>query len=158
MWVPGFLAALAESGNVSTACRSVGIDRSTPYDVRKEDADFAAAWDGALDQATDALEAEARRRAHAGLVRKKFDKGQPVIDPETGSQYVEHEYSDTLLIFLLKAHRPEKFRERYEVDAKVKVSGAMEIREIVVTTREQADRLIPHIAGPGGVPGRNGAH
>jgi len=25
------------------------------------------------------------------------------------------EYSDTLLIFLLKAHRPKKYRERYDV-------------------------------------------
>ena len=43
-------------------------------------------------------------------------KGQPIIDPETNRPYVEHEYSDGLLLALLKAHRPGKFREK--IDAK----------------------------------------
>ena len=39
----------------------------------------------------------------------------------------------------------------------VNVRGAVEVREVVVSTREQADRL-PGLAGAGPVPGRNGAH
>lgn len=93
----------------------VGIGRTTAYDWRADDEDFAKAWDEALEDALDKLELEARRRAHDGLIKKKFTpKGRPVIDPATGEQYYEREYSDTLLIFLLKGGRPEKYRERYE--------------------------------------------
>lgn len=60
------------------------------------------------------LELEARRRACEGVERKKFHQGEPVIDPVTGKHYVEREYSDILLICLLKAHRPKKYRERFE--------------------------------------------
>jgi len=82
------------------------------YKWRAADAEFAKAWDGAVEEALDLLELEARRRAHDGLVKKKFGKdGDPVIDPTTGKQYYEREYSDTLMIFLLKGGRPEKYRE-----------------------------------------------
>src|SRR5262249_34293461 len=101
-----------------------------PYQVRKEDEAFALAWDDALEEAADALELEARRRACEGLRKVKFHNGEPIMVPALGPDgrplvtadnqpvlvpYVEHEYSDVLLIFLLKAARPEKFRERYEV-------------------------------------------
>ncbi len=123
-WAPGLLARLAETGNISAACLLVGIDRKTFYKRRDAEPAFAEAVAEALDAACDTLELEARRRAAEGLVRKKFTKaGDPIIDPETKRQYVEREYSDTLLIFLLKAHRPEKFREnvRHEHAGKVEV-------------------------------------
>lgn len=114
-WMPAFLTALSQTGNVTSSCEKAGITRTHAYDVRQVDPEFAAAWQNALEIATDALEQEARRRAHEGLKRYRFTKsGQPILDPETGQPYFEHEYSDTLLIFLLKAHRPEKYRERYE--------------------------------------------
>ena len=59
----------------------------------------------------DDLELEARRRAVEGTERPVFYQGGEV-------GYVR-EYSDTLLIFLLKAHRPNKFRERVEHEHKV---------------------------------------
>ncbi len=37
--------------------------------------------------------------------------GGPILVP-----YVEHEYSDTLLIFLLKGGRPERYRENYHAE------------------------------------------
>ena len=111
----GFLRALSTTGNVTAACRAAKVPRCSAYKHREEDPEFAAAWDEALDEAADRLEEEARRRAVEGVLQKKFTKGgEPIIDPETGEQYVEHVYSDTLLTLLLKAHRPEKFRERFE--------------------------------------------
>ena len=112
VWKRAFLAALAITGNVSASARAAGIERASTYAARNVDDAFAAAWEDAMEQATDALELEARRRAADGMVRKKFtSKGDPIIDPETGLQYIEHEYSDTLMCLLLKAHRPVKFRE-----------------------------------------------
>jgi len=129
-WIKGFLAALGTTGNVSVACGAVGIDRRTAYNRRDADESFAEAWSDALDQSADLLEEEARRRAYQGVRRLKFDHGKPIMVPALGDDglvikdqdgnpelvpYVEHEYSDVLLIFLLKGIRPEKYRERTDV-------------------------------------------
>ena len=129
-WRPAFLAALAEAGNVRLACDAAQIDRTTAYDLRKADQEFAAEWDRALEDAADLLEQEARRRAVDGVRRVKFDRGQPIMVPALGPDgapmlgpdgavimvpYAEHEYSDTLLIFLMKGGNPEKWRDRSEV-------------------------------------------
>lgn len=46
-----FLFALAETGNVSTACAEAGLSRRAAYRLRAhpKGAAFAAAWDAALD-------------------------------------------------------------------------------------------------------------
>lgn len=69
--------------------------------------DFAAQWDEAIETAIDALEHEARRRAVKGVDEPVFYQGNVCG--------VVTRYSDTLLIQLLKAHRPEKYRERHEL-------------------------------------------
>jgi hypothetical protein len=53
------------------------------------------------------LEDEAVRRGREGHLRPVFHQGK-----EIGAI---REYSDTLLIFMLKARRPAKFREQYVV-------------------------------------------
>lgn len=132
------MAALAESGNVRLSCGSVGIERSTAYDLRNSDALFAEAWEHAQDQAADLLEEEARRRAVEGVQRLKFDKGQLITIPLIGSDgkpvldddgkimttpYIEHEYSDTLLIFLMKGANPAKYRDRQQIEHTGKDGG-----------------------------------
>lgn len=113
-WGDIYLKALSETGNVQESCRVAKISRRTPYERQERDKTFAAACKESLEEATEKLELEARRRALHGLERKKFDKGVPLIDPATGEQYVEREYSDTLMIFLLKAHKPDKYREKID--------------------------------------------
>lgn len=113
-WAPRFLAALSR-GNIKAACLAAGVGRQTVYDRRDSDPAFAQAMSDALEDAIDDLEAEAWRRAVDGLEQKKFHKGDPLIDPGTGEQYTEREYSDSLMQLLLKAHRPEKYRDKYEV-------------------------------------------
>lgn len=107
-WRDKFLRRLAATGNVTAACRSAKISRQTAYNARAEDPHFAAAWDEALIVATELLELEARRRAEKGVLDPIYFQGQQVGKIRR--------YSDTLLIFLLKAHAPEKYRERLEVD------------------------------------------
>lgn len=99
-----FLDALAETASVFAACRESGLARRTAYDWRAEDPDFAAAWDKALDIGTDALEDEATRRAFHGYDEPVHYKGKATS--------AIRKYSDTLLIFMLKARRPERFKER----------------------------------------------
>ena len=82
-----FLKTLAAGDSVSKACDAAGIGRRTAYDWRDADEELAAEWDDAVETGTDVLEDEAVQRAKNG--------------------------SDTLLIFMLKARRPEKYKDHY---------------------------------------------
>jgi len=101
-----FLAALALTANVSEAAQAASLGRSAVYVWRNDEAAFAAAWDEAVDEATDRMEREAFRRAVEGTDRPVFGS----LGPGAGSGEVgrTREYSDTLLIFMLKAAGPEK--------------------------------------------------
>ena len=107
-----FLAELAARGNVSAAAAAAGLSRVTFYEWRNADADFAAAWDAALETAIDAMELEARRRAVEGV--QKPIVGRIGKDQDGIITYVT-EYSDQLMTLLLKAHRPDKYRERQDI-------------------------------------------
>ena len=87
-WMERFLALLSETGNVTYAAAGAGVSRFTVYKYRHASADFAARWEAARELGIDGLEDVARERART--------------------------MSDTLLIFMLKAARPEKYRERIE--------------------------------------------
>jgi hypothetical protein len=102
-----FLAALAETGNVVRACLRERVSRSWLYELRSRDEAFAKRWDEAAQQGADVLEEEAYRRAMEGTSKPVFYKGKLVR-----TRVVE--YSDTLLIFLLKGARPEKYRDNWK--------------------------------------------
>ena len=100
-----FCAALATSGgNVARACEAVDICRMTAYEWRSEDEDFAASWDHAKQIGLDALEDEATRRAFEGW-------DEPIVYQGVVTDTMKR-YSDTLLVFLLKGGKPDKYRER----------------------------------------------
>lgn len=102
-----FLDSFLETANVSRACRVASINRATHYDWLASDPEYAEAFREAEEHAADLLEAEARRRAVEGVEEPAgWYQGKP------GGTVTK--YSDTLLIFLLKGARPEKYRERIE--------------------------------------------
>lgn len=123
-----FLQDFAKTGNVSESCTNVGIDRrATVYDWQELDDQFAAGWREAELVATEVLETAARRRAVDGVTTTTpiFHQGEVIYEVE------ETKYSDTLLIFLLKARAPEKYRERVQMqhadaDGKKLPVGAVE--------------------------------
>lgn len=118
-----FLTVLAENGgHVANACKAVKIGRRTAYEWRDDDPEFADRWDDIVETALDDLEQEAHRRAYEGVAKPVFYQGA-----ECGSI---QEYSDTLLMFILRAGRPEKYRERHEV----KNTGANKIEVVYVET------------------------
>jgi formylmethanofuran dehydrogenase subunit B len=107
-----FLDALAKCGVVGDALKAAGIKtRITVNRWRESDEAFSAAYDEALETAADTLETEARRRAVEGVVSIKWvgkgDDREPVE---------EVKYSDTLLLALLKANKPDKFAERSKTE------------------------------------------
>jgi hypothetical protein len=84
-----FLDALALGYSISYACKKLKIGRQTAYDLKKKDEEFAGAWEEAVEQGTEALEDEAVTRAYNG--------------------------SDTMLIFTLKARKPEKYGDKKHI-------------------------------------------
>jgi hypothetical protein len=76
---------------VSQACRAANIGRRSAYDWREDDPEFAKDWDEAEQTAVDKLEQIAFERATT-------DK------------------SDRMLEILLKAHRPDRYVERYKTE------------------------------------------
>jgi len=87
-WSPIFLKELRKTSNVSHSAKTAGVSRRHAYVVKDKNSSFDEDWTDALAEGIDYLEEEAFRRAVEG--------------PKP---------SDLLLIFLLKAHRPERYRE-----------------------------------------------
>lgn len=106
-WAPRFLERIRETGNVSLACKAVRIDRGTFYKAYHRVASFKADYDAALEDAVEMLEAEAWKRATVGRAQNIYHNGEVV-----GTEYVP---SDTLLIFLLKHNKPDKYADRIHV-------------------------------------------
>jgi hypothetical protein len=100
-----FLSVFEKTGINEDGIRAAGIDRTTFYNW-KEDPDFLSLYKKAEDAASDLLEREAVRRAVSGTQKPVFYKGE-----ECG---LIKEYSDTLLMFVMKARKPEKYRDNSE--------------------------------------------
>lgn len=80
--------------------------RTVVYGWQEHDEQFAQEYRQAEIEATETLEAEAFRRAHDGVAEPVFHQGVEVGTVQ--------KYSDTLLIFMLKARNPAKYREKHE--------------------------------------------
>lgn len=120
------LAAFAESGNVSKACRKAKMTRTTFYEWLQKDKKFKKDYDRVLKVAVGLMEDEAKRRALDGVLEPVFYKGEKV-----GSI---RKYSDTLLIVLLKAHAPEKYRERVSTEISGPDGKPIQTEQIITTT------------------------
>ncbi|ANS04709.1 hypothetical protein [uncultured Mediterranean phage] len=144
-----FCQIIALTGNVSEACRQVGIVRSTAYVARKKDKVFADLWDEAEETAADAVEAEMWRRGvegvdrpvvYQGEIRPKLDaKGEKILG-EDGMPVplTIKEFSDPLLIQMAKAKRPEKFNERLQVEG---MGGGNLIVEHVISLKRRTPEI-----------------
>lgn len=121
-----FLTEFARRGSVTGAALAAGITRLQHYSWLRDDKQYAEAFADAEDMAIEALEAEVRRRGHEGVIEPVFYQGKPVGGIR--------KYSDVLLMFLLKALRPDKYRENVNVNH----SGEVNITERLRTGRERA--------------------
>ena len=114
-----YLAALAKGRAPTVAARMAGLARSTVYKWRREDVEFAAAWADCVEQGLDLLEDRAYQRAMKN--------------------------SDQLLMFQLRARRPEVYGRRTD-DTLPRVDIRMTLQE----SRERLRQLgvpLPMIEG-----------
>lgn len=100
-----FLDTLRKSANVSKSALTAGISRAAVYKHRSKNIEFSKEWDDALEESLDMLEEEARRRAYEGIKEGVWYQGE-----EVGETI---KYSDTLMQFLLRAYRPQKFGQGF---------------------------------------------
>lgn len=142
VWTPekesAFLAALTDTANVSRACKAVDIARQTAYDRRDAEPAFAERWQKALELGVEGLEDEATRRAFEGVDEPVFHSGE-----QCGTV---RKYSDTLAIFLLKAHKPAKYRERFDVEHTGRNGGPIQNLNANMTP-EQAAQTYKEVMG-----------
>jgi hypothetical protein len=138
-----FLSAFAKTGNITLSCIAAKIARQTHYNWIEKDPRYPEKFSRAEDESADYLEAEARRRAMNGI-------DEPVIfQGELMGQKVEYndtpeknhfipltvkKYSDTLLIFLMKGARPQKYRDNFRHE--VSGPGGKPIETTTVDRRE----------------------
>jgi hypothetical protein len=120
-WKAAFLTALGEHGMVTLACQTIGIGRSTAYEARQSDEQFALAWADVEELTTEKMEREAYRRAVEGVQRDVLFQGDKVGE--------ERHYSDTLLIFMLKSRRPDRYRDNVKIEHSGTVAHRLEAPE-----------------------------
>jgi hypothetical protein len=106
-----FLDSYAQWANISYACEQAGVPRSNVYYWQENDEQFLQAFRQAESAATERLEREAWRRATEGspYTRTSYYRGEPV-----GTDH-KIEYSDQLMMLLLRARKPDIYREKVDV-------------------------------------------
>ena len=133
-WKRRFLGALARCGNVTLAARKAKVATSTVYEARLRDPRFAAAVAKAREAAVETLEDKAQAIAKDGNAQ--------------------------MLMFLLKAHRPGRYRDgAADADGPPvnpeQIDGRLLARRVLESAeaRTLACRLLALVAGgaePGG--------
>lgn len=147
-----FLAVLSKGGSITAAAAKAGMSRRGCYDWRDNDAAFAQAWEDAYEEGSDRLEDEAMRRARDGTLKPVYQQGKMVGKVR--------EYSDHLMNTMLKARRPERFKERVAAEHTGKGGGPIQTMDLTKLNDEQLDRLADLVGaatGAGANPGGEGS-
>ena len=103
-----FFANIAAGMTITPAAVEAGYSRSRVFQYKIDDEEFASRWHEASEDATERMETEADRRGVEGVLEPVFHKGVEV-------GYIR-KFSDTLLIFRLKAKRPQVYRDNARVE------------------------------------------
>jgi hypothetical protein len=125
-----FIEKLAQGMSVTRAAEESDLGRATVFSWRREDPAFAAAWDDANAQGVDRLEDEARRRARDGY-------NERTVVGRDGTVSTIRDYSDQLMLALLRAKRPQEY---------VQQTGAPAVVSVTVKTQTEA---VQHILSLG---------
>lgn len=107
-----FLLFLSEGNTVTLAARAIGVSRQAIYKFRDNDDSFRKLWDEAIEEGTETLE-------NVAINRGKLN-------------------SDVLLMFMLKARNPDKYRERIEVN----VNWRQELRQSGIDPEQYFNQLV----------------
>ncbi len=103
-----FIVALLENGgHISRSCQVVGINPVTILQWKVKDPDFSRLFNNAKELSTYIIEDEIIERALHGVLVPVYHQGKVV-----GTKV---EKSDALLMFLIKARKPEEYGDKTKV-------------------------------------------
>jgi len=140
-----FLEAYRQCGVIRYAARIAKIERCQHYQWMNSDENYVAAFTEAQDEAIETMEMEAHRRAVHGTLKPVFHQGVKCGQIR--------EFSDTLLMFMLKGSKPNKYRDNVNVSGTVNHEHTGEIRVIEDgdwygnAHRLTAEAIVPHGSG-----------
>lgn len=131
---------IAECGQKYLSCELNGFHYETVLtrmNIQSEHGDerWRQAWNSALERYRDNLENEARRRAWEGVKTPVFHQGKIVGHVQ--------KHSDRLMESLLRAERPEKFRDNVKMETEV--TGGV----LVVPERMSVEEFMKQHGGDG---------
>lgn len=138
-----FLEFLAGGHTAAHAARKCRVSRSSAYKHREADEEFARAWQDAEAAGTEVMEEEAHRRAVDGTLKPVYQQGQKVG--------TIREYSDTLLIFLLKGRKPGTYRDNATVkhEGEVGVKHSLDLGALTDDDLDSLEGIVGRLAGDG---------
>ena len=131
-----FLTVVAETCNVTLACRETGVSVSAAYARRKKNAAFRAAWGEAI--------AVAYRRLELLLLERSFNGTEKVVTRKDGSEERVREYPNAIALQLFKMHK-----DTAEVAEREPVSG--ELEELRAKLQGKVERLRQRLIAEGRV-------
>lgn len=137
-WRETFLAALAQTSNVSAAARKAGIDASAVYKARRADPGFKAQWFEALCEGYDNLEMDLVRRLRMGDLERTGTKSRRKYDNATAFR-------------LLTVHRESVGREkaRRDHDDEETILASINTKLDAMRAREKdISAMVPDKSGP----------
>lgn len=159
-----FLSAYVRTASITKAARAAKLERQMHYRWLDEDPEYQKQFAAAQREAAQLLEDEAVRRAHEGIVKPLTYKGRfsyksrPKRD-ENGSIVQEHgrtvyeeygaplairEYSDGMMMFLLRGFLPAKYRENSSVELSGPGGSAISVSDprLAELTDEELETLV----------------
>ena len=134
----GFLTALAETCNVTLACKDAGVSVAAVYARRKKNAAFRAAWLEAV--------AVAYRRLELLLLERSFNGTEKVITRKDGSEERVREYPNAIALKLLAMHKET-------AEAAEREPGEGELEELRARLQGKIERLRKRMIADGRIEG-----
>lgn len=121
-----YLEALEACGVKTIAARKAGMGLRTVYDHRQNDEVFRQAEEDAMYAFLDHVESQVWERAVSGwdevtTYENGNDEGVAIKQTVT-----RRKVSDTLAIFMLKGHRPQKYRDNMSIEHQVSTADVLE--------------------------------
>jgi len=116
-----FLKAYRETASITKAAQAAKVDRTRHYRWFQASGRYRMAFERAKEEAMQALEDEAIRRAYEGWNEPVFYKGE-----KCGAI---RRYSDGLMMFLLRGGMPAKYRENYKLELAGPAGGPIPVEQ-----------------------------
>lgn len=122
-----FIESMRQYGIVTVAADYAGITRQSAHKWRRLDKAFAAQWKEAKSISFGLLEKAANERARVGWEEEVYGKG--------GYVGTRKRYSDTILMFLMKAGNKKRYGDSHTVQQNI--SGSLGVRKAGDLTKEE---------------------